>query len=85
MPNSCLKVVDERIVMGSKTVHHEPIPLNHLKVYIDMVYYGCREYEVSCLTKDDTFLAELIGDFLIWPTYLLHLTHNVFLNYIFNS
>jgi hypothetical protein len=40
---------------------------------------------VSCPTKDDTFLAELIGDFLIWPTYLLHLTQNVFLNYILNS
>jgi hypothetical protein len=77
-------VADERIMMGSEIVHHESMPLNHLRIY-NMVYDGCREYEVPYPTKDDTFLAELIEGFLIWPSYLVHPTHNIFLNYILNS
>jgi hypothetical protein len=77
-PIDCLEVADERIVMGSKTVHHEPIPLNHLRVCIDIVYDGCQEYEVPYPAKEGTFLAELIRDFLIWPSNLIHPTHNVF-------
>jgi hypothetical protein len=48
------------------------IPLNHLRVCIDMVYDGCQEYEVPYPIKNDTFLAELIEGFLIWPSYLMH-------------
>jgi hypothetical protein len=66
-------------------MHHEPIPLNHLIVCIDMIYGGSREYEVPYPTKEGTFLAELIEGFLIWPSYLVHPTHNIFLNYILNS
>jgi hypothetical protein len=64
--------------MESETVHHEPISLNHLRVCIDMVYDGCREYEVSCPTKEGIFLAELIGGFLIWHSYLVHPKQNIF-------
>jgi hypothetical protein len=70
--------------MGSGTMHHELIPINNLRVCIDVVYDDCREYEVSCPTNEETCLVELIGGFLIWPTYLMHPTQNIFLNYIFN-
>jgi hypothetical protein len=63
MPNDCLEVTDERIVMGSGTVQHAPIPLNHLRVCIDIVYDDCQEYEVPYPTKDSNFLVELIKKF----------------------
>jgi hypothetical protein len=69
--------------MGSGTVHHEPIPFNHLRVCIDMVYDGCREYEVPCPINEGTCLAELIGGFLKWPTYLMHPTQNIFFKLCF--
>jgi hypothetical protein len=50
-----------------------------------MIYDDCREYEVPCLTKEGTFLAELIEGFLISSSYLVHPIQNVFLNYVLNS
>jgi hypothetical protein len=63
--SGCLEVAGGRIVMESENMHHEPIPLNHLIVCIDMIYGGSREYEVPYPTKEGTFLAELIESFLI--------------------
>jgi hypothetical protein len=69
--NGGLEVADKQIYLGASTIHGEPLPINHLRVSIDKLYDGCREIPVPYPAKEGTYLAELIGTYLIWPEELV--------------
>jgi hypothetical protein len=68
---------DGWIYLGASTVYGEPLPINHLRVFVDKIYDGCHDIPVPYPMKEGTFLAELIGTYLIWPEELVDIVVQV--------